>query len=93
MSYLYFRLPPNYVSTFFHTIQKMRMCFITSYGISESFYTGTNDKPFQGLIQGNGVVLLGFLLIAMLLIRALHIANLIPLSKSPISKAIYYLVG
>ena len=71
----------------------MNMYLITSYGILESFYTGIENKPFQGLIQGNRVVSPGFLLIVVLLIRALYKANLIPPSESMISKAIYYLAG
>ena len=38
-------------------------------------------------------MLLGFLLIAVLLVRVLYRANLIPQSESPISKVIYYLAG
>ena len=66
---------------------------MTSYSVSDSFYTRTKERPFQGLIQGNGTILPGFLLIAVFLIRALYRANLIPLSESPISKVIYYLAG
>ena len=69
----------------------MRMYLITFYGISKSFYTDTNDKLSQGLIQGNRVVLPGFLLIAILFIRSLYQANLILPSESLILKAIYYL--
>ena len=71
----------------------MEMYLMIYYEISKSFYIRTESKPFQGLIQGNRVALPGFLLIIVLLIRALYRANLIPLSELLIFKAIYYLVG
>ena len=66
---------------------------MTLFGISDSFYTGISKESFQGLIQGNGVASSGFLLIIVLLIRALYHTNLIPPSESLILKTIYYLAG
>jgi len=46
MSFLYFDLPSDYISTFFETIQNMKMCLLTLFGISSSFYTGSYEQPF-----------------------------------------------
>ena len=42
----YFGLQSMYISTFFQTIQNIEMYLMTSYGISESFYTGIEEKSF-----------------------------------------------
>ena len=69
------------------------MYLLTAYRISETFYTGSDSHPFQGLIQGNGAASLGFLLMTVMLIRSLYSANLIPKSTSLISQCMYYLAG
>ena len=69
------------------------MYLMTAYGLLEKYYTGLVSKPFQGLIQENRVASPGFLLIAVILIRGLYKADLIPLSTLPIFKYIYHLVG
>ena len=69
------------------------MHLIIVYGLPENYYTGLADRPFQGLIQGNEVASLGFLLISVMLIRELYKADLIPPSSLPISKYIYHLAG
>ena len=53
------------------------MYLIIAYRLSENYYTGSASKLFQGLIQGNRASSLGFLLIAVMLIRGLHKADLI----------------
>jgi len=37
----YFRLLLNFISTFFRTIQDMKMYLLTAYGISTNYYSGS----------------------------------------------------
>ena len=69
------------------------MYLMIAYGISSTYYTGSDHQPFQGLVQGNGAAFPGFLLITILLIRSLYSTNLITHSNAPISKVIYQLAG
>ena len=71
----------------------MQIHLLTAHRLSEQFYTGTTSKSFQSLIQENGAASPGFLLIAIILIRELYQANLIPPSTSLILQYIYYLAG
>ena len=50
----YFGLHISYIIVFLKTIQQMQMHVRTSFGISQGFYEGFAQKPFQGAIQGNG---------------------------------------
>ena len=70
--YHHFGLPESYISTFFTTIQNMQIYLVTAYIISNTFYTETKENPFQELIQENEAASLGFLLIAVILIRRLY---------------------
>ena len=49
--------------------------------------------PFQDLIWGNGIVLPGFMLIVILLIRCFYNKGLVYPLEYPISKVIYHLAG
>ena len=69
------------------------MYLMISYGTSDSFCTETEERPFQGLIQGNSAVSPGFILITILLIRCLYNKRLVHSLESPISKAMYYLAS
>ena len=91
--YHHFGLPESYISTFFITIQNMQIYLVTACSISNTFYTEIKENPFQELIQENEAASLGFLLIAVILIRRLYQAELIPPSYSPIYKVIYHLAS
>ena len=67
----HFSLPLYFVTTFFDTIQNMKMCLMKVHGMSTNFYSG-QDLPFQGLMQGNGAASQEFLLLAIILIKYLH---------------------
>jgi hypothetical protein len=64
---------------------------MTIFGISNYFYMGIEENPFQGLIQGNRATSLGFLIIAIILVRALYQNRLVPATVSPITRMISYL--
>ena len=93
LSSSHFGLPNHCIEAFFTTTQRMKMCLLTAHGMPFSFCTGAHLNPFQGLIQGSGAVSPGFLIIAVLLIRSLHHANLIPPSTFPTSKVTHHLAG
>ena len=69
------------------------MYLMTAYRLLENYYIGLASRPFQGLIQGNRVASLRFLLIAIMLMIGLYKADLIPPSSLSISKCIYHLAG
>ena len=71
----------------------MRIYLITVFGISDKFYTGTNECPFQGLIQENRAASPGFLMITVMLMRSLYWTSLILQSTLPILKITYHLAG
>ena len=65
------------------------MYLITVFGTSDTFYARNKQQWFQGLIQGNGVVSSGFLLIVIILVRSLYSKGLINDSVISISKIIF----
>ena len=89
---MHFGLKENYIQTFFETIQNMKMYLLTTHGLSDTYYMGSISQPFQGLIQGSGAFSPSFMLIAILLIRSLYFADLVPAASSPISHCVYHLV-
>jgi len=49
-------LPLGYLLILFGTIQSIEIHLRTGYGVSQSSYTSTKLRPFQGDLQGNGAV-------------------------------------
>ena len=71
----------------------MKMYLLTSDGISNNYYSGSQSHLFQRLIQENSIALLGFMLIAIILVGALYHEQLVKLSYTLISLIIDRLSG
>ena len=56
-----------------------------AYSISDNFYSGSQTHPFQGMIQGNGVVSPEWILIVIILILYIYQQDLAPLSITSIT--------
>ena len=66
---------------------------MTAYGVSETFYLDNKKQWFRGLMQDNGAVSPGFLIIAIMLVRSLYSKGLVMDSVTPISQVIFTLAG
>ena len=63
MTNKYFGVKLEYLLVLVATMQSIKMLLRTSYRVSERFYTGSQDIPFQGDVQGNGAALSIWLII------------------------------
>jgi hypothetical protein len=50
----YFELDLSYLVVLFRAIQSMKIFLRTAFGVSENYYSGDNNRPFQGVVQGSG---------------------------------------
>ena len=50
----YFGLELSYLVVLFRAIQSMKMFLRTAFGVSENYYSGDDDRPCQGVVQGSG---------------------------------------
>ena len=66
----YFGLEICYLLVLFKAIQSIKMHLRTAFSVSTSFYT-SDEKPFQGAVQGNGESPALWLIILVFLIRYL----------------------
>ena len=46
----YFGLDLSYLVVLFRAIQSMKMFLRTAFGVSEHYYSGDDDRPFQGIV-------------------------------------------
>ena len=60
--------------------------------MSDSFYAGTDARPFQGRMQRSGSVGPNWLLIRIYLVRYLHIKKLVTFAQTAISRLSYQIV-
>ena len=65
-------------------IEGIKIYLMTPYRVSESYYTGSTLSLFQGVIQSNRAIFPGFILIVIILVRALYASDLVLPSISPI---------
>ena len=64
--------------------QLMKMHLLTSFGVSKNYCTGSMEKDFQGIVQGNGVVPAMRLSITIFLVRYLHHKKVVTQFTTPI---------
>jgi len=74
-------------------IQIIKMFLRTSFGISSTYYTGTELHPFQGGIQGNGTAPPLWLIISIFLVRYLYDSKWVSIWRISISNSTYALLG
>ena len=53
----YFRLDLSYLVVLFRAIQSMKMFLRTTFGVSKHYYSGDDDRLFQGVVQGSSTAL------------------------------------
>ena len=66
----------------------MKMFLRTSHGISTNYYSDTDGKPFQGVVQGSGAAPALWLIISIFLVRYLYSKNLTTPICTLISRAV-----
>ena len=64
----YFGLDIMYLAVLFRAIQSMKMFLCTSHSVSENYYSDNEGQPFQGVVQGSGVVPAIWMIIAIFLV-------------------------
>ena len=89
----YFGLEVSYLAVLFRAIQSMKMFLRTSYGISQTAYSGEEGRPFQGLVQGSGAAPALWMIISIFLVRYLYSKNVTTQLSTPISGIILPLVA
>ena len=89
----YFRLEISCLAVLFRKIQSMKMLLRTSYGVSDSHYSGDEDKLCQGVVQSSGAALALWIIISIFLIRHLCSKNLHYQIVTPFTKIIMPLVA
>ena len=72
----HFRLEIMFLAALFRTIQSMKMHLRTSYGVSNSHYSGDEDKLFEGVVEGSGVAPALQMIISFFLVQCLCSKNL-----------------
>ena len=65
----YFRLELSYLVVLFRVIQSIKIFLRTIFGVSENYYLGDNDRPFQGVMQGSSITLALWIIISIFLVR------------------------
>ena len=63
----------------------MKMFLRTLFGISQHFYSGSDEQPFQGMVQGNGAAPPVWLIISIFLVRYLYSKRVVSHLMIPIS--------
>ena len=54
----------------------MKMFLQTAFGVSKNYYSGNDDRPFQGVVQGSGAAPALWMIISIFLVRYLYSKNL-----------------
>jgi len=65
----YFGLDLLYLVVLFRVIQSIKIFLRTVFGVSENYYLGDNDRPFQGVMQGSSMALALWIIISIFLVR------------------------
>lgn len=81
----YFGLEISYLAVLFRATQRMKIFLRTSYGISQTSYSGEEGRPFQGVVQGSGAAPALWLIISIFFLRYLHSKNVTTQLRTPIS--------
>ena len=89
----YFGLDLSYLVVLFRAIQSMKMFLRTAYGVSEHYYSGDDDRPFQGVVQGSDAALALWIIILIFLVRYLYSKNLTTQLSTPLSGIVIPLVA
>ena len=89
-------VPSTVVETMITTLCQMKHYIRTAYGDSDDWYSGTDDEPLQGGVQGNGAAAPIFIAISCVLlsylesvIKGLHIKTAISLTVLTITAVMY----
>ena len=69
----------------FSTIQSIEIHLRIGYGVSQSSYTKSKSRPFQGGIQDNRAAPVLWLILSILLVKYLYFLQLVPKTYTPIS--------
>ena len=89
----YFRLDLSYLVVLFRAIQSMKMFLRTAFGVSEHYYSGDDDRPFQGIVQGSGAAPALWIIISIFLVRYLYSKNLTIQLSTPLSGIVMLLAA
>ena len=79
----------KYLLVLFATTQSINIFLRTRCRVSEIFYTGSQDRPFQGATQGNGSTPPIWLTFSMFLVRYSYGSKLVLVRKTPMSLDAY----
>ena len=66
----------------------MKIFLRTAFGVSEHYYSGDNDRPFQGIVQGSGAAPALWMIISIFLVRYLYSKNLTIQLSTPLSEIV-----
>ena len=79
----------EYLLVLFATTHSIKMFLRKSYGVSERFFTGSQHRPFQGSVQGNGAAPTIWLIMSIFLVRYSCDSKMMSVHKTPMSPAAY----
>ena len=71
----------------------MKMFLRTAFRVSEHYYSGDDDRLFQGIVQGSGAALALWMIILIFLVRYLYSKNLTTQLSIPLSGIVMPLVA
>ena len=89
----YFGLDLSYLVVLFRAIQSMKMFLRTAFRVSEHYYSGDNNRPFQGVVQGSNAASALWMIISIFLVRYLYRKNLTTQLSIPLSGIVMPLVA
>ena len=83
----------SYLVVLFRVIQSMKMFLRTVFGVSENYYSGNDDRLFQGIVQGSSAAPALWIIISIFLVRYLYSKNLTTQLSIPLSGLVILLVA
>ena len=79
----------EYLFILFSAARSIKIFLRKIYKVSQIFYTGSKDMPFQGAVQGNGATPPIWIILSISLFFYSYYSNLVPVHNTQISLAAY----